>query len=614
MKNLFSITGVTPYLIAIFLNAFTDLGHKIIIQNTIFKVYDDQTQIMLTALVNALILLPFIFLFTPSGFLSDKFPKHIVLKYGALFAIVVTLLITFSYYMGWFWAAFFFTFLMGAQSAIYSPAKYGYIKELVGDKLISSGNAAVQSVTTVAILLGIIFYSVLFENSLHVSTNEAEILQQIAPIGWLLVAGSVIEYLLSLRLPNRQDLAVKKRFDMKHYRSGYYLRKNIKTMTRKKDIFIAIVALSIFWSISQVVLASFGAYAKADLGIQNTIVVQGLMALAAIGIVLGSIMAAWLSKRYIHMGLIPFGGVGLSLMVLLLPFTQDITLIATEFITFGLFAGLFIVPLNAYIQHAAPRVHLGTILAANNFVQNIFMFSFLVLITLFAYYGISTESLFYLMFGVGALMSYYLTKRYAVMFVWLVLHLVFMIRYKIIYEGLENIPKEGGVLFLGNHSSWMDWVLVQLPIQKRLRFVMERSIYYWKSTHWAWKLGDAIPISTKASKGAFKEAAKSLKNGGYVGFYPEGTISRDGEIGKFYRGFELMSHDSEGVIIPYYISGIYGSSLFSRSKKWFVPESSLWRRVIRVTYSKPVSLDSKAEEVKERILKLKNLRQEQIKL
>ncbi len=605
MKKLFSIIGFSPYLLAIFLNAFTDLGHKIIIQNTIFKVYDNEMQVMLTAIVNALILLPFIFMFTPSGYLSDKFAKNIIMKYGAVFAIIVTLLITLSYYMGWFWAAFFFTFLMGAQSAVYSPAKYGYIKELVGENLISSANAAVQSVTTVAILVGIIFYTVLFENSLHVSTNEADILKEIAPLGWLLVGGSVIEYLLTLRLPKRQVENVKKRFDFKRYKSGYYLRKNIKTMTRKRDIFVAIIALSIFWSISQVVLASFGAYAKSELGIENTIVVQGLMALAGIGIVLGSVMAAVISKRYIHTGLIPFGGFGLSFMVLLLPFTHSINLIAVEFISFGIFAGLFIVPLNAYIQKASPTIHLGTILAANNFVQNIFMFTFLIVITLFSYYGISTEVLFYIMFLVGAVMSYYLVKRYLSMFIWLVVVLVLNIRYKFVYEGVENIPTQGGVLLLGNHISWMDWILVQVPIEKRIRFVMERAIYYWKSTHWAWKLGNAIPISAKASRGAFAKAAKSISDGDLIGFYPEGTISHDGEIGKFYRGFELMSIEANGVIVPYYIGGIYGSSLFSRSKKWFNLEWSLWRRVVRVKFEKPIPLDSKADDVREIILKLK---------
>ena len=56
MNRLANIKGAWPYLFAVFLNAFVDLGHKIIIQNTIFKVYDGQQQVLLTALVNGLIL------------------------------------------------------------------------------------------------------------------------------------------------------------------------------------------------------------------------------------------------------------------------------------------------------------------------------------------------------------------------------------------------------------------------------------------------------------------------------------------------------------------------------------------------------------------------------
>jgi len=162
----FAITGLVNYLVVVFLNAFTDLGHKIIIQNTIFKVYDGSTQIVLTAIVNALILLPFILVFSPSGFLADRFAKNTIMKYSALFAVVITLAITFAYYNGMFIFAFAMTFLLALQSAIYAPAKYGYIKELVGDEFISSGNGAVQAVTTVAILGGILFYSALFELSL----------------------------------------------------------------------------------------------------------------------------------------------------------------------------------------------------------------------------------------------------------------------------------------------------------------------------------------------------------------------------------------------------------------------------------------------------------------
>jgi acyl-[acyl-carrier-protein]-phospholipid O-acyltransferase / long-chain-fatty-acid--[acyl-carrier-protein] ligase len=72
---LLRIGGFLAYITAIFLNAFVDLGHKIVIQNTLFKVYDGDVQIMLTAVVNALILLPFVLLFTPSGYLADKVPR-----------------------------------------------------------------------------------------------------------------------------------------------------------------------------------------------------------------------------------------------------------------------------------------------------------------------------------------------------------------------------------------------------------------------------------------------------------------------------------------------------------------------------------------------------------
>jgi len=204
MKNIFAISGVINYILVVFLNAFTDLGHKIIIQNTIFKVYDGELLIILTTVVNALILLPYILIFSPSGFLADRFAKNKIMQHSALFAVIITLLITYAYYHGLFFMAFAMTFLLALQSAIYGPAKYGYIKELFGVEFIAAGNGIVQAVTTVAILSGIIFYTVLFENVLGSSfSTKEDVLVVIAPIGWLLVASSVIEWFLASRLPDK---------------------------------------------------------------------------------------------------------------------------------------------------------------------------------------------------------------------------------------------------------------------------------------------------------------------------------------------------------------------------------------------------------------------------
>ena len=267
MDKLFRLAGFVPFLLIVFFNAFVDLGHKILIQNTIFKIHDGQTQIILTAIVNGLILLPFVLLFTPSGFLSDKYAKPRVMRISAAVAVGLTLLITLSYYLGWFQFAFALTFALAVQSAIYSPAKYGYIKELVGKERLASGNAAVQAVTIVAILSGIFVFSMLFERGLDgvAYNDERDVLRAIAPMGWVLVACALAEWWLTRRLRPTPAEAPERRFDWRRYARGRYLRGNFAKLLRDRTIWLSIVGLSVFWGISQVVLAAFPAFAKETL-------------------------------------------------------------------------------------------------------------------------------------------------------------------------------------------------------------------------------------------------------------------------------------------------------------------------------------------------------------
>jgi acyl-[acyl-carrier-protein]-phospholipid O-acyltransferase/long-chain-fatty-acid--[acyl-carrier-protein] ligase len=602
--KLFAISGLIHYILVVFLNAFTDLGHKIIIQNTVFKIYDGDLQIILTAIVNALVLLPFIMMFSPSGYLADRFPKNIIMEYSAAFAVVITLFITYSYYQGWFYTAFAMTFLLSLQSALYAPAKYGYIKELVGIKFITSGNGVVQATTTVAILSGIIFYTVLFENMLDNSFQTKEdILLLVAPLGWLLVAGSIIEWFLASKLPNKMHKSSEKNFKLKKYFKGTYLHKNIKIMKRKKEIFEAIIALSLFWSISQVVLAIFGEYAKSELGVTNTIFVQGVMALAGVGIVIGSLMAANFSKYYINTGLIALGSIGITIIVFSVPFVTSMSMMAVMFMLFGVFAGLFMVPLNAHIQFLSPGVHLGTILAGSNFIQNIFMVSFLLLTTFFAYYGMNAKVLFYLMGITGLYLSYMVFKRYLIMTFWAALELVLRTRHIYNYSGLEHIPHAKAILLLGNHVSWIDWFIIQLPIQRRINFMMDKDIYHWRYLHPVFKKGKAIPVSPKASRDALLEAHMRLEQGNIVALYPEGAIAKTDAIGNFYRGYELIPQNYDGVIVPFYIEGA-GGSIFSKTKQ-AGKKSFFKRREISVYFAPPVAKDIKADQLREVIISLK---------
>ena len=197
MSKLLKVVGALPFLIAVFLNTVVDLGHKIVIQNTLFKVYDDSYQVYLTAIVNALILLPFILMFSTAGFIADKYPKNKVMRVAAWAAVVLTTAITICYAMGWFWASFAMTFLLAVQSAIYSPAKYGYIKSLFGKERLAEANGVVQAVAIIGILAGTVIFSVLFEAWFPTGTTDKSlILSSLVPVGFILIATSVFELVM----------------------------------------------------------------------------------------------------------------------------------------------------------------------------------------------------------------------------------------------------------------------------------------------------------------------------------------------------------------------------------------------------------------------------------
>lgn len=339
MTNLFKIRGFSAYLVIAFLNAFTDLGHKIIIQNTVFKAYTGTTQIVLTALVNALILLPFVLLFTPTGFLSDKFPKDKIIKIAAAISIPLVSLITLCYYNGWFEFAFFLTLLLGVQAAFYAPAKYGYIKELTGKENIPAANAFVQAVTIVAILAGTVVFSVFFERMIAPDfKNISDILISIAPLGYILIACSILETLLSLRLERKREENTELKFNTAKYIKFGYLRENLRHTRSNETIWLSIIGLSIFWGINQVVLAIFPEFLKDSLHISNAIIPNALMGLGGVGIVVGSIIAGRVSKNFIETGIVPIGAVGMTISLLLYQILAIFILLARCFSRMELWA------------------------------------------------------------------------------------------------------------------------------------------------------------------------------------------------------------------------------------------------------------------------------------
>ncbi len=606
MEKLLRLGGFIPFILIIFLNAFIDLGHKIIIQNTVFKIYDGQMQIILSAVVNGLILLPFVLLFTPAGFISDRFKKPNVMQVSAAVAVLITMLITLSYYQGWFQFAFGLTLLLAIQSAFYSPAKYGYIKELTGKEALTTANAVVQAITIVAILSGIFVFSVLFEQRLLSIgyTSPAEILTIIAPIGWILVVCALAELLLTLRLQPTTPDAVHMQFDWRRYGSGQTLRNNLNKLLTNRSIWLSIIGLSVFWGISQVVLAAFPAYAKESLDLTNTVVIQGMMACSGIGIIIGSLLAGQASKHHIETGLIPIGAIGIVSAMAFIPTLQSTGLLIADFILLGISGGLFIVPLNALIQFHAKDEELGTVLAGNNWIQNIVMLGFLGLTVLFALNGSDSIDLFYIMILTAVVGSIYTLYQLPQSLVRFVISRLFSSTHRIEILGFDNLPAQGGVLMLGNHISWLDWAMIQIACPRPVRFVMHRAIYERWYLKWFLDLFGVIPIAGGQSKEALGKINELLKAGEVVCLFPEGAISRNGQLGEFKRGYERCVEDVEGVILPFHLRGLWGSRFSRSSKKLQENKNSKIRRNVIVAFGKPLPIGTKAHELKQHVFDL----------
>lgn len=605
MKEILKNKGFVAFLFIAFLNASVDLGHKITIQNVLLKTFDGQTLFVLTAVVNAMILLPFIFLFSPAGFISDRFSKIKVIQTAALVGVGLTIVISVSYFFGWFKLAFFMTFLLAIQSAIYSPAKYAIIKKLVGTEQLGVANGIVQALTIVAILLSSFAFSFVFEMLYGGYTQASQILPQIFFVGIILVILSSLEAFSAFKLPQiKEEQDEGASFDYKKYLRLDYLKQNIKLVMRDENIWLSIFALSVFWGVSQVVIASFPVHFKTITGSDNAIAVNAILAVSMIGLVFGAMIAGAMSKHHIELGIIPLGGAGMFASLFLFGVATDPFMMGLASLGFGFSGGIFIVPLNATIQYFAPEKDMGRILAGNNFAQNIFMVSFLFVSILFVHFAISTRGLFLLMAIISLLASIYAVMKLPHLFARILLLPILKTSYHFNVEGIKNLPQSGGVLLVGNHISWIDWLVLQVASPRAIKFVMDRKIYKQWYINWFLKFFNVIPIGVGASKESIAAIAKRLENGEVVAIFGEGHISYNGQINTFAKGFEMAMKDLDCPIVPFYLRGLWGSSFSRASKHYKSLTQKRGKRDIIVAFGKPMASNSNATEVRQGVVEL----------
>jgi 1-acyl-sn-glycerol-3-phosphate acyltransferase len=153
-----------------------------------------------------------------------------------------------------------------------------------------------------------------------------------------------------------------------------------------------------------------------------------------------------------------------------------------------------------------------------------------------------------------------LPKRLWYDFLRVVCRLVGTVVFGIRVRGREHVPPGRGALVMSNHQSHLDPVLVGLATDRRLNYLARQTLFGFAPFRWLISSLDAIPLDREGlGLNGLKETLKRLKRGEMVLIFPEGTRTRDGEVGTFKPGFCALARRANVPLLPVGIEGAFNS-------------------------------------------------------
>jgi acyl-[acyl-carrier-protein]-phospholipid O-acyltransferase / long-chain-fatty-acid--[acyl-carrier-protein] ligase len=554
---------------------------------------EEETKVLL---VGCLFALPFILFSMTGGYLADRFSKRTVTIWTKLFEIGVMVFAIAGFAVQSMPMSLAALFLASTQGALFGPSKYGLLPEILPESQLSWGNGVIELGTFLAAITGTLAGARLSE--MFAGRQEYS--------GVFFLACSVIGLVTSLGITNVVAADPTKKFQPNFLGD---LWTNGKRIAEDRVLWLSVVGNTYFFFLAALLQFDIVFYGRDILHVHAT---QGgyLQAAIAIGIGVGSLAAGYLSGGKIEYGLIPLGATGITVFGFLLALPgisfQNVLIFLAAL---GFFGGFFIVPISALLQHRPEEQHRGGVLASANLLSFIGILAASVVYYLckhFLHLGPAGIFFWAAIGTVGALayLLWLLPDSLLRFLLWTAAHTI----YRLDLKGQEMIPARGGALLTPNHASWVDAVLLIAATDRPIRFLMFKGAYDHPLIKPFAKMLKIIPIASDQGPRemihSLREASEALRNGEVVCIFPEGEITRIGQMLPFRRGFERIIKGIDVPIIPVNIDGIWGS-IFSFSGGHFLWK---WPRSIpypvRITFGKPLPSTATTTEVRQAVQEL----------
>ena len=524
--------------------------------------------------IGALFILPFLIFSATSGQLADKYPKEALIRFVKCLEIAIMVFAGYGFLQQNVPVLLACVFLMGLHSTLFGPVKFAYLPQHLNERELTGGNGMVEMGTFVAILLGNV------AGGLLIAIPGVGATYVTAACLGLAVLGRVLAQAVPSSPATDPGLTI-------NWNPVTETWRNLKLAHENIAVYRSLLGISWMWFFGAVFLSQFPSFAR-DVLHGNEQVASLLLVVFSIGIGIGALLCEMLSKRHVEIGLVPLGAIGMSVFSIdlyfasrglppatLLTLTQFLSApahwrVLADLALLSLFAGIYSVPMYALIQIRSQPTHRARIIAANNILNALFMIVSALGVGVLLSAGFSIPEVFLVVGLLNAVVAFYI---FLVVPEYLLRFVAFMLTrciYRLRVRGDEHIPVNGAAVLVCNHVSFIDAVVMMAASPRPIRFLMDHRIFATPVLGWLFRLGKAIPIAPQrddpaAYERAFEQARAVLQDGELLGIFPEGGISRDGELGEFKGGIMKILQGAPVPVVPMALQNLWGS-YFSRAE------------------------------------------------
>jgi len=541
-------------------------------------------QSIYVAIAGAAIVIPYIFCSPIANRLAEKYGKRRVVIIAKWCEIPIVSIAACGFYIHNLPLIISALLLMGLQSSLYSPAKYGLIREIGGIDNVSNGMGGMEAVSFGGMLLGTVLASLMI-GTLDCTEFECALLLFIFAF-----IGLISAYLI--RVPAKQDVSTnaetpQEKQGIANSLNPFVYAKIAHQIARNhRGLNSIIYVLSIFWWFAATMQMGLLVFCKDEMLLDDTI--AGLMvALTAVGVSIGCVCAGIIGKKHFELGRVPLYGILMSGILLLMFFIVPMNtwLYATILLLLSILGGFFKVPLDAEIQRIVKSDELNAILAYFNQIS-----FFAILIASITYSLISTffpQHAMFLMLAIGLFVaSIYIIFTYRPLICYNVrkfLHL----RYKVKIVGIEHLHNGRTHLILPNHQAIIDPIILFAEFYDHKMYPLVDG-RFWHSSAIVRHILDllnavCVPDLAVSHNEDEVNQVKSLNSividnlnqNNDVIFYPSGHITTDGieHIGNRRLAYEVCTEIMQRAqkpqveILSIRISGLWGSIWSRKNRK-----------------------------------------------